>query len=135
MDIGYEFSVVGLSCRRPLYGVSEPAWNPPLSMRLIPFSANRNSFTAEQVNDLLDNEELPFYNSLTVNALDSNYSSPEYIADTHHQEDLVNIIRLASNRNVWKGLSEEQQQQRRKNNANNQGANAVYGTTYKLKPS
>lgn len=132
VEVGYEFSVVGLSARRPLYGVSEPAWNLPLSMRLIPFEENRNSFTASQVNDLLDNEDLPFHASLTVNALDSNYSSPEYIADTHGQPNLVNIVRLASNRNVWKKLSAEEQKQRRENNKNNQGANAIYGEQNKL---
>ena len=73
VEIGYELSTVGLSSRRPLYGISEPAWNPPLSMRLVPYGVNKNSFTATQVNDLLENKDLPFYNSLTVNALDSSY--------------------------------------------------------------
>ncbi|MEM7374969.1 MAG: hypothetical protein AAF587_40625 [Bacteroidota bacterium] len=45
--------------------------------------------------------------------MDSNYSTPEYIVGTHHQPNLVNLIRLASNRNVWKQLSRAEQQQRR----------------------
>ncbi|MFT6021645.1 MAG: hypothetical protein ACI9CQ_004455 [Saprospiraceae bacterium] len=73
-------------------------------MRLLLYSKNKNSFTARQVNELLDDKELPIHNSLTVNTLDSNYSSPEYITSTHHQNNLVNIIRLPSNRNVWKQL-------------------------------
>lgn len=132
MDVGYEFSTVSLSARCPLYGLSEAPWNLPLSMRLIPFDANRNSFTAKQVNDLLDNEELPFEKELVVNALDSKYSAPEYIADTHSQAHLVNIIRLASNRNVWKKLSEQEQKQRRKTNADKRRADAIYGQQYKL---
>ncbi|MEM7375107.1 MAG: transposase [Bacteroidota bacterium] len=132
VDVGYEFSTVSLSARCPLYGLSEAPWNLPLSMRLIPFDANRNSFTAKQVNDLLDNEELPFEKELVVNALDSKYSAPEYIADTHSQAHLVNIIRLASNRNVWKKLSEQEQKQRRKTNADKRRADAIYGQQYKL---
>ncbi len=88
VEIGYELSAVGLSGRRPLYGVSEPAWNPPLSLRLVPYGVNKNSFTAQQINDLVENKDLPFHNSLTVNSLDSSYSSPEYITQRH-----VNAVR------------------------------------------
>lgn len=132
VEIGYEFSCVGLSGRRPLYGMREAAWNLPLNMRLIPVYENKNSFTAKQVNALLDNKELPFGQELTVNALDSNYASPEYIADTYEQANLVNVIRLASNRNVWKKLSEEEQKERRESNAKNNGANAIFGQKCKL---
>lgn len=132
VGVGYEFSTVGLSCRKPMYGISEPPWNLPLSMRLIPYGENKNKFTAQQVNDILDNEDLPMFNSLTVNTLDSGYASPEYIANTHDQQDLVNIIRLPSNRNVWKQLSKEEQQERRKDYKKNKGTNAIYGEKYKL---
>ena len=81
-------------------------------MKLIPFEENKNTFTAKQINELLNNKELPFGKDLTVNALDSNYASPEYIADTYPRKNLVNIIRLASNRNVWKKLSKEEQADR-----------------------
>ena len=102
-------------------------------MRLVPYGENKNSFTANQVNDLLENKDLPFHKDLTVNALDSSYCSPEYVVDTYGQENLVNIIRLPSNRNVWKQLSPEQVANRRADNTDNRGANSVYGTLYKLK--
>lgn len=133
VEIGYELSNIGLSYRRPLYGISEPAWNPPLSMRLVPYEENKNSFTARQVNDLLDNKDLPFHNSLTVNTLDSGYCSPEYIVNTHDQANLVNIIRMPSNRNVWKQLKEQEVKNKRLENDDNRGANSVYGALYKLK--
>ena len=132
VEVGYEFSCVGISGRRPLYGTGEAPWNPPLSMRLVPFGENKNNFTARQVNDLMEDGGLPFRNNLTVNALDSNYGSPEYIAGTHSQPNLVNVIRLASNRKAWKKLSREEQEQRRENNADKRGADAVYGQAYKL---
>jgi len=133
VEIGCELSCVGLSCRQPLYGVSEPAWNPPLSMRMVPYGSNKNTFTANQVNELLENKDLPFHKSLTVNTLDSSYCSPEYVVDTHQQRNLVNIIRMPSNRNVYKQLSEEEVKKRRSENADNRGANSVYGQEYKLK--
>lgn len=133
VDIGYELSTVGISGRRPMYGISAPAWNPPLSMRLVTYGVNKNTFTARQVNDLFENKDLPFHNSLTVNALDSSYCSPEYVADTYKQADLVNIIRMPTNRNVWKGLTQTEVQARRMDNKMNRGANTVYGSQYKLK--
>jgi hypothetical protein len=133
VDIGYEFSCVGLSCRSALYGQSKPPWNLPLSMKLVPFEENKNTFTASQVNEILNNKELPFGDKLTVNALDSNYASPEYIVDTYTQKNLVNIIRIASNRNVWKKLSVKEQADRKKSNNDARGAKAVYGKQFKLK--
>jgi len=133
VDIGYELSCVGLSCRRPQYGISEPAWNPPLSMRLVPYGVNKNSFTASQVNDIIENKDSPFHKELTVNVLDSNYCSPEYVGQTHKQPNLVNIVRMPSNRNVWKQLSPKEVADRRASNSDNRGADSVYGALYKLK--
>jgi len=130
--IGHEFSTVGLSMSTNGWKSGSPPWNLPLSMELVPFEENRNSFTAKQVNKLLDNECLPLGKNLTVNALDSNYFSPEYIADTYHQPNLVNIIRISSSRNVWKYLTGRQVQSNRDSNSDNRGANKVYGDKYRL---
>jgi len=132
IGIGYEMSCIGLSCRCPRYGMNEPPWNLPMSMQLVPFEENKNTFTAQQVKQLLNNKDLPFGKKLTVNTLDSNYASPEYIADTYSEKNLVNIIRLSSNRNVWKKLSEQKQDARRRGNSSNRGPNAIYGKKYKL---
>lgn len=113
--------------------MGESPWNPPLSMELIPWDENKNSFTAKQVNALLDNEALPIGKELTVNCLDNKYSSPEYIAQTHDQEHLVNIIRLPSNRTVWKKLNRKEQLERRASNPDSRGADVIYGQSYSLK--
>lgn len=132
VEVGYEFSCVGMPVRTGFYGVSEAAWNLPLSMELIPSNENKNSFSAQQVNNIMDNKDLPFHKELTVNVLDSNYSSPEYLAKTHHQQNLVSIVRLAGNRNVWGQLNAKDQSERRESNNDTRGANAVYGEKYKL---
>ena len=103
-----------------------------MSMRLVPFGVNKNSFTAGQVKDLLDNEGLPFHGELVVNALDSHYSSPEYIVPTHSHSRLVNIIRFPSNRNVWKQLTRVEVEAKRESNSDNRGADSVYGEKFKL---
>ena len=132
VDIGYTISVVGLAVRRPLYGLAEPAWNLPLSIRRQEVDSQGHKFAARQVNSLLDNKGLPFGQHLTVNALDRYYGSPEYIAGTYQQPNLVNVIRLKNNRAVWKALSNEESEQRRADNADQRGAAAIYGQKYKL---
>lgn len=132
VNVGYEYSTVGLSARRPLYGATEPAWNLPLNTRRIPTEAVRGAFTAQQVVDLLGCPNSPLHKSLVVNALDSQYGTPEYVAGTHGQQQLVNVIRMKSNQNVWSQLTPEQVQERRKGNGDQRGANAVYGEKYRL---
>jgi len=132
VDIGYEYSVIGLSVRRPLYGAVEPAWNLPLSSRRVPPHVVKGTFTAEQVVSLLDNKHSGLGKSMVVNTLDRQYGTPEYVVGTHDKEQLVNIIRLKSNRNVWRKLTIEQVKERRQDNDDQRGANAVYGDQYKL---
>jgi len=48
VEVGYELSIEKLSCRQPFYGANEPSWSPPLSVRLVPFGKNKNSFTASR---------------------------------------------------------------------------------------
>ena len=135
VDIGYEYSVIGLSARRPLYGAVEAAWNLPLSTRRVPTDVVKGTFAAQQVMDLLNSEQSPLHKKLVVNALDRQYGTPEYVVGTHDHHKLINIIRLKSNRNIWRQLTPEQIQQRRQDNADKRGANAVYGEQYKLNQS
>lgn len=57
------------------------------------------------------------------------------MAATYHQLNLINITRLAFNRNVWEQLSEQQVAANRKVNKDNRGANKVYGEESKLNES
>lgn len=132
VDVGYEYSVIGLSARRPLYAAATAAWNLPLSSRRVPTDVVKGVFTAQQVLNLLDNEHSGLGNSMVVNTLDRQYGTPEYVVGTHGKAQLVNIIRLKNNRNVWRKLTNEQVEQRRQGNADQRGANAVYGEQYRL---
>lgn len=132
VDIGYDISTVGLSVRKALYNCATAPWNLPLSMRRIPSDANRGTFTAEQLNDLLNNEALPFNKKLIVNALDSQYGTPEYIVDVADQFNLVSLIRMKNNRVVYDQLTLEEQEARRLANKDNRGTTAIYGEKHKL---
>jgi hypothetical protein len=127
IDIGYEYSSIGYSAGKDI--AKKSSWNVPLSIRRIKTGENKNSFTATQVKEVV---ELIGGTELIVNALDSAYSTPEYLGPSSEIPNLVSIVRFASNRNVWEGLSKASQLKKRKTNTSNKGANAVYGTSYKL---
>jgi hypothetical protein len=133
VNIGYDYTVIGLSGRRPLYNGKEAAWNLPLSVRRMTTDSVRGTTTAKQVNDLLNNPDTPLKGNLVVNALDRQYGTPEYIVDTYEQEDLINIIRLKNNRNVWEQLTPLEVENKRQANNDQRGANSVYGEQHSLK--
>ena len=108
VGIGHDYSVIGLNARVPLYGLVQPSWNLPLSSKRLKTNEVRGVSTAEQVNALLEAEQSPLQASLVVNALDRQYGTPEHIVDTYKQDNLINVIRLKSNRIVWEQLSSEQ---------------------------
>ncbi len=132
VDIGYDYSVIGLNARSALYNGVQAAWNLPLSVVRIETNQVRGECTAKQINTLLADLQTNLGSDLVVNALDRQYATPEYIADTYEQSNLVNVIRLKSNRRVYVQLDEQQIQARRTANTDNRGANAVYGKKYKL---
>ena len=57
VDIGYDYSIIGLSARRPLYKGVEASWNLPLSVRRMLTKSVRGTSTAEQVNDWQDSPD------------------------------------------------------------------------------
>lgn len=133
VGIGYSMSTIGLNLRRRVIGTNTPGWNPPLDMRLVPPGKNKNAFTAEQVATTLEREGEVFKEKLIVNDLDCDYCSPEYIAGVSGQKNLVSIIRIADNRNVWKNVGAEEQAANKAKHKNNQGTTLLYGREYNLR--
>ena len=128
IDLGIAYSCVAYSSSVDLSS-HEDIWNVPLSIRQVTKSDNKNSFTAQQVKEVLVNLETE---DLVVNCLDSAYCSPEYIANTSDRSNLVSIIRIAKHRNVWTSVTSEAQAVIRASNPSNKGANRTYGDTCKL---
>ncbi len=110
-------SCVGLNARE-----NNVSWNLPLSCLRIPTNCNTNEFTAKQVKNLVQTEGV-FGNELIVNSLDSAYCNVNYVYPVYELENLVNIIRMRSNRNVYFQYSGEQLAK---------GTNKKYGNLFKL---
>ena len=117
VTIGYSMSTVGINARE-----NNVSWNLPLSCLRIPTQCNTNEFTARQVNNLVETKEV-FGNELIVNALDSGYFNINYIHPTYCQNNLVNIIRIRSNRKLYFQYTGEQLKN---------GADKKYGGLFKL---
>ena len=132
VGVGYDYSVVGLNARNPLYNAVQGGWNLPLNVQRIVTTEVRGKHAAKQIKELLENKQSPLSRELVLNALDRQYGTPEYIAGTYECSNLVNVIRLKSNRLVYEQLDAAQVQARRDANKDNRGANAVYGQKYKL---
>lgn len=133
VGIGYSVSTVCMNLRKRVIGISTPGWNPPLDMQIVPLGKNKNAYTAEQVAGVLRREQGVFGEKLVVNDLDCDYCSPEYIAGVSGQKGLVNIVRIACNRNVWKEVSAEEQAANRAKHKTNRGAALRYGQAYNLR--
>lgn len=133
VGIGYSVSTVCMNLRKRVIGTRTPGWNPPLDMQIVPLGKNKNAYTAEQVGCVLRREQGVFGKKLVVNDLDCDYCSPEYIAGVSGQEDLVSIVRIAANRNVWKEVGVEEQAANRARCETKKGAALRYGQGYKLR--
>ncbi len=95
VSIGYRFSTVGINAQEN--GV---AWNPPISMLKIPCDQKSSQFAAQQIKLIFAEEEL-LGNNLVLNNLDCAYNNTSYTYPTYDIPNLVNIIRISGNRNVY----------------------------------
>lgn len=128
VGIGHHISCIGYNVSlsdNSLCNTSDSSWNIPLSLCKVGLLENKNAFTATQLREVLS--EIGRKGELTINCLDSNYHSPEYIAGTSDLANLVNIIRISSSRNVWGPAVDTI-----KSGGERRGAKAVYGEKYKL---
>ena len=95
ISIGVNLSVIGLSARE-----NDVSWNLPLSMLKVPFTMKSNEFAAKQLEIIVKNKEL-FKNDTFVCASDSAYCNKNFMHPTYQFKNLINIARIAGNRNVF----------------------------------
>ncbi len=119
VNIGHTISTIGIVDNDP-----NTNWNPPISMQRIPSDQNTAKFSAKQLEVILQDKELPFFSQLSVTAADSHYCNPYFVGNLYQHENLVQIVRIAANRNVYKPYQGEQ----------NEGAGPKkrYGEKYNL---
>jgi hypothetical protein len=70
----------------------------PLSLRRVTTQETKRSVGVQQVNLLLNDQTLPFYQQLCVQVVDSEYSAVSYLGEMTEHENLVTIARVRSNR-------------------------------------
>lgn len=94
IDIGYEYSFVNLY-------PGDRSWSLPLSCRNIPTEQTPSQVAAQQIKDLLQNQDLPLKDlELILNNLDSGYANVGYLENTKDLPNLVSILRLRASSKV-----------------------------------
>jgi hypothetical protein len=100
VTIGHQYSTLALLPEKEAQ-VSK-SWVVPLSTARVATHEDKEQVGARQVNQVLDNPELPWHDEWIVQVGDSSYSKPAYIHATHQDHDnLVSILRVRSNRTFY----------------------------------
>ena len=85
----------------PEKGHGEPAWVVPLVMQRVSSESKGNEFGMQQLDSLLNDDELAFGKTLTVNVADSLYSTNGCRKISTQNKNLVHIARINSGRTVF----------------------------------
>jgi hypothetical protein len=96
--IGHEYS--HLVCFPEKLHADDPPWIVPLIVRRVHSDEKATGVGAEQIDALMKDETLPFYNQLCVHVADSVYSAVTYLGPVAMQghQNLVNVVRVRGNR-------------------------------------
>jgi len=118
ISIGVNLSVIGLSARE-----NDVSWNLPLTMLKVPFTMKSNEFAAKQLENIVTNKEL-FENDTFICTSDSAYCNKKFTHPTYRFTNVINIARIASNRNVYHQYAGVQ--------SGGKGRHKEYGNIFKL---
>ena len=125
VTIGHDYSVLSFLPERE--GPQSPPWVVPLIVRRVTSTETANQVGAEQIAALVTDETLPFEDELCVQVEDSAYSGRVFLGAVASHENLVSIVRLPSNRVVYR------QFKRPPGEKNSVGHPTWYGERFDLK--
>lgn len=100
VTIGHQYSTVALLPEAEA-GLSG-SWLAPLMTQRVATAADKALVGAGQIAALLRDNKLPFRHRLCVEVADSGYSKPEYLAANRDHRNLVSIVRVRSNRVLYR---------------------------------
>jgi hypothetical protein len=123
ITIGHQYSTVALLPEKE--GAHPAPWVVPLSCRRVKLAESKTLVGAEQIGALLENEQLPFHDQLTVEVGDSDYSKPIFLTANRKHPHLVSLVRCRGNR-VFSRLDYHSA-------AETGGAPSYYGAPFNLK--
>lgn len=99
VTIGHQYSTVTLGLE-PEEGMTS-SWVLPLMTERVATDEDKEMVGARQIELLLENDELPFKNKLTVVAEDSSYTKPKCLYAQSKHENLVVVGRSRGNRTFY----------------------------------
>jgi hypothetical protein len=99
VTVGHQYSSVVLGLE-PEAGVTD-SWVLPLLTQRVASHQDKEMVGSGQLDDLLDDPQLPFGQELSVEAVDSSYSKPAYLYAHRRHPNLVTIARLKGNRTLY----------------------------------
>ena len=100
VTIGHQYSTVALGLE-PEATVSS-SWVLPLLTKRVTTAEDKELVGAGQIEQLLQDTELPFAQELTVEVLDSSYSKPTYLHAQRKFPTLVTVVRVRGNRTFYR---------------------------------
>jgi len=100
VTIGHRYSLIAQLPEKKEQGAAP--WIVPLVMRRISTQEKESSVGAEQLKMLMEDERLPWQGDLSVQVVDSRYSTPEYLQSAAAYANLVTIVRVRSNRTFYR---------------------------------
>lgn len=98
VTIGHSYSIVG---HLPEKGEGEPNWIVPLVVKRIETQETDIAVGLKQLAMLMTDDKLPWWGEMCVHVADTKYGTPEYLNGAAGYDDLVNIIRMRSNRTLY----------------------------------
>ena len=98
VTIGHRYSVLG---HLPEKGEGEPNWIVPLVVKRIETQETDISVGLKQLAMLMTDDKLPWSGEMCVPVADTKYGTTEYLNGAAKYDNLVNIIRMRSNRTLY----------------------------------
>ena len=100
VTVGHQYSSVALLPEAEERVSS--SWVVPLRTGRVRTDEDKELVGAEQMDDLLQDDSLPFHQELCVEVGDTGYSKPAYLHANRHHTNLVTIARARSNRTFYR---------------------------------
>lgn len=96
ISVGHPYSILSILPER--VAPYNTPWSIPLSGQRVSSTQSGSNVGNDQVNTVLNQPSLPWYNQFCVLVVDSSYSQRNFLQQQVHYEHLVTVVRVRSNR-------------------------------------
>ena len=99
VTIGHQYALTAFLPERT---TGESPWVVPLISQRVTTQETESEVGLRQVMQVMEDEDLPWHEALTVHVGDSRYSTPDFLCGATQIENLVTVSRLRSNRTLYR---------------------------------